>query len=214
MKLLDKFLNLLKLEPSPEQKRYQQQLKRESTKGEINSSISYDDIKKYDMKPFYLDRKIFHGRSWSYILLDNENLKIAYSLFNTINNLLLEYWGFFQSYTDMPRNIRTDFDILNQPISHIRLTPYTSTKRDCKYPLYLWISSYGEGEINYRYTIYIKQNGAIGKCDATLNAQNMEQISFQIQIRERNGQLYVRRIDRTRYTEPYGTEILYYDESK
>lgn len=214
MKIIDNFLDLLRLKPTEGEKKYKQQLQRDALKGEINSSVTYDDIKKYDRLPFNLNQEIRHDDRWSYILFDSENLKTAYTYFDTINNLLLKYRSFFDKEAKIPNKILTGRNFTGEPNSHIRLEPYTSTMREYKYPVILWLCNYGENESGYLYRIYLNNKGNIGKCDITLDGTYPIQVTYQIQIRTRNGGLYVRRIDRTIYYEPYGTKTLYYDDAK
>lgn len=114
----------------------------------------------------------------------------------------------------MPNTIDTNYAIgSNLPVSHLRLTPYTSTMRKCKYPFYLWLSSQGNHGNFYLYRLYFDQNGDFKKGDLSFTSKNAT-VSYQIQIRNDGNENYVRRIDKTLYIEPYGTTILYIDDQR
>lgn len=194
---------------------YLKQIINNKKKGAWNSNLNYSDISQYNEKPFDLNKDIFSEENWSYIMLNGTNLEIAYSCLTNINNLITDFLDLIILDTPLPTRIDPSINkILNdRPLSCLRLVPYTATKRNSKHPFYLVLNAFGDSECCYNYLIYFTQSGVIGKCDLTLSGKRGNQFSYQIQIRKRKESLYVRRIDKTIYYEPYGTTTLYYDET-
>ena len=196
--------------PNPKMEQY---YKREARKKENNLNITYQDVAIYDMKPFDLKNQFIPDEHFIYLALDGYNLDIAYKYLHNANALIKPFYKYFKN-TVLPNKIDTDYSIgINLPFSHLRLTPYTSTMRKCKYPFYLWLSSHGNHGDFYLYKLYFDQNGDFKKGDLSFTSENAT-VSYQIQIRNDGNENYVRRIDKTLYIEPYGTAILYIDDQR
>lgn len=225
MTIIQKILNLFKLPdtsnstpsihtvtpyaPNPKMEQY---YKREELKKENNLNITYQDVAIYDMKPFDLKHQFIYEH-FTCICLDTYNLDKAYEYLHNANALIKPFYKYFKG-TILPNTIDTNYAIgSNLPVSHLRLTPYTSTMRKCKYPFYLWLSSQGNHGNFYLYRLYFDQNGDFKKGDLSFTSKNAT-VSYQIQIRNDGSENYVRRIDKTLYIEPYGTTILYIDDQR
>ena len=216
MTIIQKILDTLKL---PEDKansrnlKMEQYYKRENLKKDINLAIIYQDITEYDMKPFDLKQPLISDGNFVCIELNGENLNKAYTYLRNANNFISPFSQYFENAI-LPTQITTDYIFDGKlPVSHLRLTPYTSTKKKCKYPFYLWLQYFGDYGYEYLYRLYFGQDGEIKKCDLSFHGKPDERASYQIQVRNDGAQNYVRRIDKTLYKEPYGTHILYiYDE--
>lgn len=195
--------------PNPKMEQY---YKREARKKENNLNITYQDVAIYDMKPFDLKHQFIYEH-FTCICLDTYNLDKAYEYLHNANALIKPFYKYFKG-TLLPNKIDTNPAIgSNLPVSHLRLTPYTSTMRKCKYPFYLWLSSHGNHGDFYLYKLYFDQNGDFKKGDLSFTSKNAT-VSYQIQIRNDGNENYVRRIDKTLYIEPYGTTILYIDDQR
>lgn len=195
--------------PNPKMEQY---YKREARKKENNLNITYQDVAIYDMKPFDLKHQFIYEH-FTCICLDTYNLDKAYEYLHNANALIKPFCKYFKG-TLLPNKIDTNPAIgSNLPVSHLRLTPYTSTMRKCKYPFYLWLSSHGNHGDFYLYKLYFDQNGDFKKGDLSFTSKNAT-VSYQIQIRNDGNENYVRRIDKTLYIEPYGTTILYIDDQR
>lgn len=226
MSIMQKLLNLFKLPdatnsatsvqiaatytPNPKMDQY---YKRESIKKENNLNITYQDVSCYDMKPFDLKHPFINNGHFTCIALSGHNLDLAYHYLQVTNELIQSFHKYYLG-TALPTGIKTDQLYEKElPVSHLRLTPYTSTMRKCKYPFYLWLQDFGDYGDMYLYRLYFDQNGTFKKGDLSFNNQR-ENASFQIQIRNDGFENYVRRIDRTLYIEPYGTTTLYIDDKR
>lgn len=215
MTIIQKILGMLKL-PDDEQNssnhKMEQYYKRERVKKEINLSITYQDIAEYDMKPFDLKQPLISDGNFVCIALNGYNLDKAYEYLHIANALIKPFYKYFKGVT-LPNKIKTDYAYQrNIPVSHLRLTPYTSTKRKCKYTFCLWLQHFDNHGYLYTYILYFNQSGEFKKGDLSFNGEKAT-VSYQIQIRNDGTENYVRRIDKTLYKEPYGTHILYmYDE--
>lgn len=225
MTIIQKFLDLFKLPdtknpplpvhtvstytPNPKTEQYH---KRERIKWENNLNISYKDVSIYDMKPFNL-KQPFNYESFAYIALDGYNLDKAYEYLYTVTTLLKPFHKYFRSVIS-PTEIDTECIYpQNYPSSLIALTPYTSTKRNCKYPICLWLQHKGEHGCGYMYRLFFNQSGEFKKGDLSFTTKKSTE-SFQIQIRNNGVENYIRRIDKTLYVKPYGTTILYMDKQQ
>lgn len=165
------------------------------------------------MKPFDLKQPFINDGHFTCIALSDHNLDLAYHYLQITNELIQPFHKYYPS-TALPTGIKTDYLYEKElPISHLRLTPYTSTKRKCKYPFYLWLQDFGDYGYMYLYRLYFDQNGTFKKGDLLFNNKR-KNASFQIQIRNDGFENYVRRIDRTLYIEPYGTTTLYIDDKR
>ncbi len=182
-------------------------------KKENNLNISYDDMKCYDLKPFDLKKPFISGGHFTAIALEGENLEKAYKYLNTIHEILSPFKHLYEK-ADFPNKIGIDYLFGctdgHLPVSHLRLSPYTATMRNNKYPFWLWLSSCSEYGTEYIYMIYFNQDGEIGKADLSLHGFNGSRLSYESKIRRNENRLYVMRINETIYVEPYGTKILYH----
>lgn len=196
--------------PNPKMEQY---YKREVRKKENNLNITYQDVAIYDMKPFDLKQPFISDEHFTCICLDTYNLDKAYEYLRNANTLIKPFYKYFKG-TILPNIIDTNYAIgSNLPVSHLRLTPYTSTMRKCKYPFYLWLSSHGNHGDFYLYKLYFDQTGDFKKGDLSFTSKSAT-VSYQIQIRNDGNENYIRRIDKTLYIEPYGTTILYIDDQR
>lgn len=196
--------------PSPKTEQY---YKRESIKKENNLNITYQDVSSYDMKPFDLKQPFINDGHFTCIALSDHNLDLAYHYVQIANELIQPFHKYYPG-TALPTRIKADHLYEKElPVSHLRLTPYTSTMRKCKYPFYLWLQDFGDHDYSYLYKLYFDQNGNFRKGDLSFN-NNRANVSYQIQIRNDGYENYVRRLDKTLYVEPYGTSILYIDDRK
>lgn len=186
-----------------------------SKQKENNLKIEYEDVKHYDLRPFDLDKPFISDGHFTAIELEGENLDKAYRYLRNINEILAPFKYLFKSAV-FPDKIGTDYWIWNPknhlPISHLRLSPYTATRRNNKYPCWLWLSHCNDCGAEYIYMIYFNQNGEIGKADLSLHGSSGARLSYESKIRRNENGLYVMRINKTLYVEPYGTKILYHYE--
>lgn len=196
--------------PNPKMEQY---YKREAHKKENNLNITYQDVAIYDMNPFDLKSPFISDGNFVCIALSDHNLALAYNYLHAANNLIKPFQKYYKD-SILPNRLKTN-TVYNRelPVSHLRLTPYTSTMRKCKYPLYLWLQDYDNHGYMYLYKLYFDQHGEWKKGDLSFNSNNST-ISYQFQIRNDGNENYVRRIDKTLYREPYGTTTLYMDDRK
>lgn len=195
--------------PMPQMEQYH---KRKAEQKKNNLNITYQDISMYDRKPFDLNYPLISDGNFICIALANNNLDLAYHYLHVANTLLKPFHKYYQNSV-LPNNLHTDYVLGNKlPTSHLRLTPYTATMRKCKYPFYLWLQDFTTYGYVFLYRLYFNQKGEWTKGDLTFHGDHYT--TYQIQIRNDGTENYVRRIDRTLYKEPYGTEILYIDERK
>lgn len=194
--------------PNPKMEQY---YKREAHKKENNLNITYQDVAIYDMNPFDLKSPFISDENFVCIALSDHNLDLAYNYLHAANNLIKPFQKYYKD-SILPNRLKTD-TVYNRkpPVSHLRLTPYTSTMRKCKYPFYLWLQDFDNHGYMYLYKLYFDQNGDWKKGDLSFNSNNST-ISYQFQIRNDGHENYVRRIDKTLYREPYGTTTLYMDD--
>lgn len=177
---------------------------------EINLNISYDDIKAYDIKPFDLKGNLISDGIFTAIELSGKNLDIAYGCLDEINHLLYPHEKLYED-TNFPEKINTEYELNRKlPISHLRLMPYTATRRKSKYPLCLWLSSVGNYGTEYIYEIYFGRNGDIGQCELSLHGSDGAGISYETKVRRNDDGLYILRISKTLYSPPYGTTTIYH----
>lgn len=177
-----------------------------------NLQISYRDIEQCNMKPFDLNKPFISDGHFTAIELEGENLEKAYHYLHEVHNILEPFKNLYED-TVFPYKIDTGYVYNNQenhlPISHLRLTPYTATMEENKYPFYLWISCFGDYGAEYLYMIYFNRSGEIEKCDLSLHGYNGARLSYETKIRRDENGLYVMRINKTLYVEPYGTRTIY-----
>nr|DAJ23538.1 MAG TPA: hypothetical protein [Caudoviricetes sp.] len=197
--------------PNPKMEQY---YKREQIKKENNSNITYQDMVIYDMKPFDLKQPFITDDHFTCIALNDYNLDMAYTYLHNANALIKPFHKHLKNAI-LPDTIDINYNTIvsKLPVSHLRLTPYTSTMRKCKYPFYLWLQYYGEHGDYYLYRLYFNQSGNFQKGDLSFTCKKAI-ISYQIQLRNDGIENYVRRIDRTSYIEPYGTTTLYIDDKR
>lgn len=180
---------------------------------ENNLNITYEDVECYDLRPFDLNKPFMSDGHFMAIELEGENLEKAYGYLQEVHNILEPFKHLYEN-AEFPDKIGTDYWIWNPenhlPISHLRLSPYTATMKNNKYPFWLWLSHCNDCGAEYIYMIYFNQNGEIGKCDLSLHDSNGARISYESKIRRNKNGLYVMRINRTFYVEPYGTKIMYH----
>lgn len=181
---------------------------------ENNLQITFDDVKFYDNKPFDLNRPFISDEHFTAIELSGNNLQIAYSFLEQINNLLLPYKHLYED-TVLPSKISTEC-ILNRklPVSHIRLMPYTATMRKSKYPICLWLSYSGYYGTEYIYALYFDKDGKLGQGELSLHGADGVGISYETKIRRNENSLYVLRISKTLYSPPYGTTTIYHHKER
>lgn len=182
-------------------------------KKENNLNITYKDVECYDLRPFNLNKPFISDGHFTAIELDGENLEKAYGYLQKVHNIL-EPFKHLYTNAELPHKIETDYWIWNPenhlPISYLRLSPYTATMKNNKYPFWLWLSHCNDYGAEYIYVIYFNQNGEIGKCDLSLHGSNGTRLSYESKIRWNENGLYVMRINKTLYVEPYGTKIIYH----
>lgn len=150
MTLMQKILDLFKLPdtsnstpsahtvtPYTPNSKMEQYYRREAHKKENNLNITYQDVAIYDMNPFDLKSPFISDGNFVCIALSDHNLDLAYNYLHAANNLIKPFQKYYKD-SILPNRLRTD-TVYNRelPVSHLRLTPYTSTMRKCKYPLYL-----------------------------------------------------------------------------
>ena len=153
MTLMQKILHLFKLPditnfaatatstytPNPKMEQY---YRRESHKKENNLNITYQDVAIYDMNPFDLKSPFISDGNFVCIALSDHNLDLAYTYLHAANNLIKPFQKYYRD-SILPNTLRTDTVYEGKlPTSHLRLTPYTSTMRKCKYPFYLWLHNF------------------------------------------------------------------------
>lgn len=163
-----------------------------------NLNISFEDVEKYDMKPFDLKKPFISDGNFTIIELEGENLETAKAAMILVNRLLTPYKDLYLK--SLPSKITTGY-ILNQklPYSYLRLNPYTYSHLDREYPLLLWLSYYGN---EYLYKINFDKDGKVGNCDLQI-------YNYTVQIEKNNYGLYVKRISETLKRPPFGTKTLY-----
>lgn len=192
---------------------YNQYYENISKEKENNLQITCEDVECYDLRPFDLNKPFISDGNFVAIELEGANLEKAYEYMQAVHDILEPYKHLFENAI-FPDKIRTDYWVWNPenhlPVSHLRLTPYTATMKENKYPFYLWLSYCGDCGAEYVYMIYFNQLGKVGKCDLSLSCSNSSKISYETKIRQNEHGLYVMRITRTLYIEPYGTEIIYH----
>lgn len=180
---------------------------------ENNLQITYQDMECYDLRPFELNKPFISDGHFTAIELDRENLEKAYQYLQAVHEILAPYNNLFENAI-FPNKIGIGYDFGDKkdhlPTSHLRLQPYTATKKSNKYPFYLWLSLFGYYGTEYIYMIYFNQDGEIGKADLNLHGSNGARLSYESKIRRNENGLYVMRINKTLYVEPYGTKILYH----
>lgn len=180
---------------------------------ENNLQITYDDVECYDLRPFDLNKPFISDGHFVAVELEGENLEKAYRYLRTIHNILKPFKHLYIN-ADLPCKIGTDYWIWSPenhlPISHLRLTPYTATMKNNKYPFCLWLSHCNDCGAEYIYMIYFNQDGEIGKADLNLHGSNGARLSYESKIRRNENGLYVMRINKTLYVEPYRTKIVYH----
>lgn len=182
-------------------------------KKENNLQITYEDVEYYDLRPFELNKPFISDGHFMAIELEGRNLEKAYEYLHIVHGILEPYKHFFEN-ADFPNQIGLDYWIWNPedhlPISHLRLSPYTATMKNNKYPFWLWLSHCNDCGAEYIYMIYFNQDGEIGKADLNLYGSNGARLSYESKIRRNENGLYVMRINKTLYVESYGTKILYH----
>lgn len=180
---------------------YNEYYKRIYDEKENNINISYNDVTKYDKKPFDLNKEFITDGNFTVIELDGENLKIAYETLNFINNIIIPYKNYYS--VSLPNQITLEYLYSRKlPHSHLRLRPYTYSMSDNEFPILLWISYSGYYGNEYLYQIYFDKDGEIGYCDLQI-------FNYTIQIRKDENGLYVRKISVTLKKPPYGTKTLF-----
>lgn len=181
--------------------KYKEYYNRINDEKKNNLNISYEDVVKYDKKPFDLNKKFITDGNFTAIELDGENLKIAYDTLSFVNNMLIPYECYYS--VSLPTKITLEY-LYNRklPHSHLRLRPYTYSMSDNEFPILLWISYFGYYGNEYLYQIYFDKDGEIGYCDLQI-------FNYTIQIRKDENGLYVKKISITFKEPPYGTKTLY-----
>lgn len=211
MTFMRKFLDILNMNnwevtnvdmpESMETDKYAEYYNRMKQEKSNNLNISYYDVEKYDMKPFDLNKKFITDGNFTAIELEGRNLDVAYQVLQFVNKMLIPYQKYY--LRPLPSKITTDYLFGRKlPHSHLRLNPYTYSHEDNAYPLLLWIAYSGHHGNEYLYRIYFDNNGEIGNCD-------LQFYNYTIQIRKKDGILYVRKISETLTQPPYGTRTLY-----
>lgn len=180
---------------------------------ENNLQITYEDVECYDLRPFDLNKPFISDGHFTAIELEGENLEKAYGYLQMVHNILMPFKNLFESAI-FPEKISTGYDFGDSkdhlPTSHLRLQPYTATKKENKYPFYLWLSFFGYYGTEYIYMIYFNQEGEIGKADLNLHGSNGARLSYESKIRRNENGLYAMRINKTLYVESYGTKTIYH----
>lgn len=230
MSFISKILDAFKLESTREMERAKEISTSENSEGqssdaynkyyeniekqkENNLQITYEDVECYDLRPFELNKPFISDGHFMAIELEGVNLEKAYEHLHIVHSVLEPYKHLFKNVV-FPDKIGTDYWIWNTedhlPVSHLRLTPYTATMKECKYPFWLWLSYCNDYGAEYIYIIYFNQEGEIGKADLNLHGSNGARLSYESKIRRNENGLYVMRINKTLYVEPYGTKIVYH----
>lgn len=180
---------------------------------ENNLQITYNDVECYNLSPFDLNKPFLSDGHFTAIALEGDNLEKAYCYLQKVHNVLSPFKYLFKN-ASFPEKIGTDYAFGNVenhlPVSHLRLSPYTATMKKNKYPFWLWLSYFRYYGAEYIYMIYFNQQGEIGKCDLSLHGSNGARLSYESKIRRNENGLYVMRINKTLYVEPYGTKIIYH----
>lgn len=202
IKLLEKRILKKKKEISDPYKDYYDRINTEKSN---NLNISFEDVEKYDMKPFDLKKPFITDGNFTVIELEGENLEYAKAALLLMNRLLAPFNNLYKK--PLPAKITTDY-ILNQklPYSHLRLNPYTYSYSDREYPILLWLSYFGHYGNEYLYKINFDKAGKVGNCD-------LQFYNYTVQIRKLENELYVRKISETLKRPPYGTKVLYINKS-
>ncbi len=180
---------------------------------ENNLQLTYIDVECYDLRPFDLNKPFISDGNFTAIELTGNNLEKAYYYLHEIHKLLLPFKHLFENAI-FPEKIGTNYAFhdpkCNLPVSYLRLTPYTATMKESKYPFYLYLSYYSDYGFDYCYLIYFEQGGSIGKADLHLHGFKGARLSYETKIRKNESGLYIMRISKTIYVEPYGTKIIYH----
>ena len=180
---------------------------------ENNLKITYDDVECYDLRPFDLNKSFISDGHFTAIELEGDNLEKAYKYLQVVHDILMPFKHLFENAI-FPNKIGTGYDFGDSKdhlsTSHLRLQPYTATMKENKYPFYLWLSFFGYYGTEYIYMIYFNKDGEIGKADLNLHGSNGARLSYESKIRRNENGLYVMRINKTLYVEPYGTKIIYH----
>lgn len=180
-----------------------------------NLQISYSDIEQYNMKPFDLNKPFISDGDFTAIELEGSNLEKAYKCLDEINEILFPFKNLYERAV-FPSKIGVDYAFRDPksslPVSYLHLTPYTATMKESKYPFFLCLSYFSDYGFDYYYLIYFNQSGTIGKCDLVLHGSSGARLSYETKIRRNENGLYVMRINKTIYVEPYGTKIIYHVE--
>ena len=156
-----------------------------------------DGIRNYCINPFIIDRPLMQYNNFTYIPFSKQNEAICISHIRLLNDLIRPLKKYTKS-TFIPEKIWCDKHpntLMDYYPSQIRFTPFTKSGRISKYTVCAFISNmtqlYGSHGVQ---SIFYKQNGDIGK--AELYYPKDKDTFFKIQIREKNNNLYVRRIDK------------------
>lgn len=179
---------------------------------ENNLTISYEDVKMYDSKPFNIKGNFISDGSFTAIELSGGNLEKAYAYLREINDLLIPHKCLYED-TVFPDKINTEHMFGKElPISHLRLIPYTATRRKSKYPLCLWLSNSGDYGTEYIYVLYFDKEGNLGQGELSLHGIDGIGISYETKVRRNENGLYILRISKTLYSPPYGTTTIYHSK--
>lgn len=180
---------------------------------ENNLHITYEDVECYDLRPFDLNKPFISDGHFTTIELEKDNLNKAYYYLQKIHDVLSPFRHLYENVI-FPNKIGTDYGTWSSenhlPISHLRLTPYTATMKNNKYPFWLWLSHCNDYGAEYIYMIYFNQDGEIGKADLIFHGSNGARLSYESKIRRNKNGLYVMQINKTLYVKPYGTKIIYH----
>lgn len=162
-------------------------------------NVSLTDVMEYNNHPFLIDyNNLLCDQHFKYIPISTHNYKICVDKINYLNNLLIPYCRILENnyISTVFWNDKNPNPYLNYYPSQIRFTPYTKTGRKSKYPVYVFLNDldkeYGSYGIQL---IYFKTDGKIGKADVSIRTHK-KNYSFKVQVREKNGELYIRRIDK------------------
>ena len=161
------------------------------------SNFSLSDIQQYNGMPFYIDHSLLMYVTHVYIPFSKQNESICLEHIKQLNALIFPLKKYTQN-TFIPETFwckENPNPFLDDYPSQIRFEPFTPSGRQSKYPVSAFISNMTELYGNYGIQqIFYKCNGKIGKAD--LSYSQNEKAGFRIQIREKAGALYVRRIDK------------------
>lgn len=179
-------------------------------------NVCINDIMVYNNCPFLIDNELLSYMHFKYIPISKHNQLICIEKINELNELLTSYLNILEN-----NYISTNFWIDKHPYklpnfsyfpSQIRFTPFTKTGKKAKYPVYAFLNDMDEHFGSYAIQfIYFKQDGNIGKADMYAKTQNRN-IRYKVHIRERKGNLFVRRIDKEVNTNgQIKVQAVYYD---